>query len=190
MEDSGVACAAGSLSMDGGAMHWSMVEGTPLGTLWVVAGARGVRRVIFGEDGASEWAALQAVHPELIRWDGGLAAQAIAQILEYLRGKRKTFTVPMDPEGTAFQQAVWRETLRIPYGQTISYAELARRIGRPGATRAVGQALGANPLPILIPCHRVVASDGSLGGYTGGLSLKRWLLLLEGSAGALPAQKR
>jgi O-6-methylguanine DNA methyltransferase len=171
-------------------MHWSMVEGTPLGTLWVVAGARGVRRVIFGEDAASEWAALQAVHPELIRWDGGLAAQAIAQILEYLRGKRKTFTVPLDPEGTAFQQAVWRETLRIPYGQTISYAELARRIGRPGATRAVGQALGANPLPILIPCHRVVASDGSLGGYTGGLSLKRWLLLLEGSAGALPTQKR
>jgi O-6-methylguanine DNA methyltransferase len=161
-------------------MHWSMVEGTPLGTLRVAAGARGVQRVIFGEGGASECAALHAAHPELLRWDGGLAAQAIAQILEYLRGKRKAFTIPLDLEGTAFQQAVWRETLRIPYGRTITYAELARRIGRPGATRAVGQALGANPIPILIPCHRVVASDGSLGGYSGGLALKRWLLLREG----------
>ncbi|WP_376793442.1 methylated-DNA--[protein]-cysteine S-methyltransferase [Thermoflexus sp.] len=161
-------------------MHWSMVEGTPLGTIWVVASAQGVLRVIFGEDGEREWAEVQTAHPGMERREDGLAAQAIAQILEYLRGTRKTFTVPLDLRGTAFQRRVWAETARIPYGQVVTYAELARRIGRPEAARAVGQALGANPLPILIPCHRVVAAEGRLGGYTGGRHLKRWLLHLEG----------
>lgn len=162
-------------------MHWSMAEGTPLGTVWVVASARGVHRVIFGEDGERAWARVRAAHPEMERREDGLAAQALAQILEYLRGTRRDFTVPLDPEGTPFQRRVWMETARIPYGQTITYRELARRIGRPGAARAVGQALGANPLPILIPCHRVIAADGRPGGYTGGRHLKRWLLHLEGA---------
>ncbi|MFN3929801.1 MAG: methylated-DNA--[protein]-cysteine S-methyltransferase, partial [Thermoflexus sp.] len=159
-----------------------MVEGTPLGTIWVIASAQGVLRVIFGEDGEIEWMEVQAAHPGMERREDGLAAQAIAQILEYLRGARKTFTVPLDPRGTAFQRRVWAETARIPYGQVVTYAELARRIGRPEAARAVGQALGANPLPILIPCHRVIAAEGRLGGYTGGRHLKRWLLRLEGIA--------
>ncbi|WP_376788722.1 methylated-DNA--[protein]-cysteine S-methyltransferase [Thermoflexus sp.] len=162
-------------------MHWSMAEGTPLGTLWVVASARGVRRVIFGDEGEWEWARVQAAWPEMERREEGMAAQALAQILEYLQGKRRAFTVPLDPEGTLFQQKVWMETARIPYGQTLTYRELACRIGQPGAARAVGRALGANPLPILIPCHRVVAADGRLGGYTGGRHLKRWLLHLEGA---------
>lgn len=161
-------------------MHWSMAEGTPLGMIWVVASARGICRVIFGEAGEREWARFRAAHPELERREDGLAAQALAQILEYLGGMRRTFTVPLDPAGTPFQRRVWAETARIPYGQTITYAELARRIGRPGAARAVGQALGANPLPILIPCHRVIASDGRIGGYTGGPHRKRWLLHREG----------
>ncbi|MCS6963496.1 MAG: methylated-DNA--[protein]-cysteine S-methyltransferase [Thermoflexus sp.] len=162
-------------------MHWSIAEGTPLGTLWVVASARGVHRVIFGENGEREWARVQAAHPEMERREDGLSAQALAQIIEYLRGARRTFTVPLDPEGTPFQQRVWKEAARIPYGQTLTYRELARRIGQPQAARAVGQALGANPLPILIPCHRVIAADGRLGGYTGGRHLKQWLLLLEGA---------
>jgi len=163
-------------------MHWSMVEGTPLGTIWVVASARGVHRVLFGENGEREWARIRAAHPEMERREDGLAAQALAQILEYLRGARRAFTVPLVPEGTPFQRRVWAEAAAIPYGQTRTYRELARRIGRPGAARAVGQALGANPLPILIPCHRVIAADGRLGGYTGGRHLKRWLLDLEGVA--------
>ncbi len=161
-------------------MHWTMAEGTPLGTLWVVAHAGGVRRVILGEDGAEVWARFRAAHPGLERREDGLAAQALAQILEYLRGVRRAFTVPLDPEGTPFQRKVWAETARIPYGQTVTYAELARRIGRPEATRAVGRALAANPLPILIPCHRVIAADSRLGGYTAGRYVKQWLLHREG----------
>ncbi|MER3400213.1 MAG: cysteine methyltransferase [Thermoflexus sp.] len=161
-------------------MHWSAAEGTPLGTIWVVADARGVRWVFFGEHGEQAWAAFLAAHPGLERLDRGLAAQALAQILAYLRRERTVFTVPLAPEGTSFQRRVWVETAQIPYGQTRTYAELARRLGRPGATRAVGQALGANPLPLLIPCHRVIAADGRLGGYTGGVHVKRWLLALEG----------
>lgn len=161
-------------------MHWAMVEGTPLGTLWVVAHAGGVCRVIFGENGAEAWARFQAAHPGLEQRGNGLATQALAQILEYLRGVRRTFTVPLDPEGTPFQRRVWAETARIPYGQTVTYAELARRIGRPKAVRAVGQALAANPVPILIPCHRVIAADSRLGGYTAGHHVKRWLLHREG----------
>ncbi len=161
-------------------MHWSVAEGTPLGTIWVIASARGVRRVIFGDHGEWEWVRARAADPGMERREDGLAAQALAQILEYLRGTRRTFTVPLDPEGTPFQQRVWAETARIPYGEVITYRELARRIGQPGAARAVGQALRANPLPILIPCHRVIAADGRPGGYTGGFHLKRWLLRLEG----------
>lgn len=84
--------------------------------------------------------------------------------------------------GTAFQRSVWQGLLQIPRGSTISYAELARRVGRPGAARAVGQALGSNPVPILLPCHRVVAADGTLGGFGGGLPMKKTLLMQEGVA--------
>jgi methylated-DNA-[protein]-cysteine S-methyltransferase len=101
------------------------------------------------------------------------------QLDEYFAGTRTTFDLPTLPEGTAFQLGVWSELARIPYGATITYGELARRVGRPGGARAVGQANGRNPLPIVVPCHRVVASDG-LGGYGGGLDVKRALLATEG----------
>ena len=107
---------------------------------------------------------------------------AIAQLEEYFAGKRRRFDLPLAPRGTEFQRRVWRALTEIPYGQTLSYGELARRIARPSASRAVGLANGANPLPIIVPCHRVIGADGSLTGFGGGLPIKRKLLALEGTA--------
>ena len=109
-----------------------------------------------------------------------LLARGREELLEYFQGKRRTFDLPLDPRGTPFRLIVWSALEDIPYGQAITYGELARRIGRPKAVRAVGQANHHNPLPILIPCHRVVGSGGSLTGYGGGLDLKENLLRLEG----------
>lgn len=106
-------------------------------------------------------------------------AAATAQLDAYFAGTRRTFDLPLAPKGTPFQRTVWEALCRIPYGATISYAGLAHRIGRPAAVRAVGAANGRNPLPIVVPCHRVVGSDGSLTGYAGGLSFKQALLDLE-----------
>jgi len=103
----------------------------------------------------------------------------LAQLHEYLEAQRRTFDVPIDLRGTPFQQAVWDRLLEIPYGETRSYAEVAASIGRPTALRAVGRAVGANPVSIVIPCHRVIGKDGSLVGYGGGLPLKERLLALE-----------
>jgi methylated-DNA-[protein]-cysteine S-methyltransferase len=105
------------------------------------------------------------------------------QLEEYFAGRRTTFDVPLKMAGTAFQRRVWSELREVPYGQSISYGELARRIGIPSASRAVGTANGLNPIAVIVPCHRVIGSDGSLTGYGGGLERKRFLLDLE--AGAL-----
>ncbi len=101
------------------------------------------------------------------------------QLEEYFARERTVFDIPMDPAGTTFQKEVWAELSKIPYGETISYGELARRVGRPKGPRAVGQANGKNPIPIIVPCHRVLATNG-LGGYAGGLAMKRSLLAVEG----------
>lgn len=118
-------------------------------------------------------------------WTAGpstpLLEEAKGQLLAYFRGERRTFSLPLAPQGTPFRQRVWKCLLDIPYGTVISYQELARRASCPKGFQAVGQANRFNPLPILIPCHRVVASDGSLGGYAGGLELKEFLLKLEGA---------
>jgi methylated-DNA-[protein]-cysteine S-methyltransferase len=106
-------------------------------------------------------------------------ARAAAQLAEYFAGARRDFDVPLAPRGTGFQERVWRELARIPYGETRSYGELARAIGRPSASRAVGAANGKNPISILVPCHRVIAGSGALTGYAGGLDAKRWLLAHE-----------
>ncbi|GHT09331.1 methylated-DNA--protein-cysteine methyltransferase [Bacteroidia bacterium] len=105
--------------------------------------------------------------------------ETIRQLTEYFEGKRQTFELPLRPKGTAFQQKVWDALCKIPYGTTTSYAGLAGSIGLPKAYRAVGNANGKNPIAIIIPCHRVVASDGSLGGYAYGLTIKEALLRLE-----------
>ena len=107
--------------------------------------------------------------------------EAIRQVLEYLDGKRTDFDVPLDLRGTPFQQAVWHALLAIPYGETRSYADVARSVGKPDAVRAVGTANGANPVPLVVPCHRVIQSGGKLGGYGGGVDLKRRLLAMEQS---------
>lgn len=109
-----------------------------------------------------------------------LAELAAQQLAEYFCGTRQTFSLPLRPAGTAFARAVWQAMAEIPYGATLSYQQLAARIGRPTAARAVGQAVGRNPIWILLPCHRVVGASGSLTGYAGGLAMKRALLALEG----------
>jgi methylated-DNA-[protein]-cysteine S-methyltransferase len=114
------------------------------------------------------------------RDDAGLAA-ARAQLEEYFAGARTSFDLPLAPAGTPFRQVVWEELQRIGYGETTTYAALAARIGRPSAVRATGAANGANPISIIIPCHRVIGSNGSLTGYGGGIDAKRFLLDLEQS---------
>lgn len=111
----------------------------------------------------------------------GPLRQLKQELAEYFSGTRRDFSVPLRTSGTEFQESVWAELRRIPYGEVIPYAELARRVGRPKAFRAAAQANGANRISIIIPCHRVVNSGGRLGGYGGGLDRKRWLLKLEGA---------
>lgn len=106
--------------------------------------------------------------------------RARAQLAEYFSGKRRKFDLALDPAGTEFQKAVWRAISSVPFGQTITYGELARRAGVPGSARAAGAATGRNPIGIVVPCHRIMGSDGSLTGYAGGLAKKRALLALEG----------
>jgi methylated-DNA-[protein]-cysteine S-methyltransferase len=108
------------------------------------------------------------------------------QLSEYFRGERQRFDVPLKLSGTDFQRRVWQELARIPYGVTISYAELAKRIGSPSASRAVGSANGRNPISILVPCHRVIGASGKLTGYAGGIDKKEWLLAWERRLAVVP----
>ena len=121
-------------------------------------------------------------HPD---WDEDLSAFAAVrrQLDAYFGGTLRRFDIPLAPRGTEFQLAVWEALTHIPYGETITYSDLAIRIGNPAAVRAVGAANGANPIPIVVPCHRVIGADGSLTGFGGGLDTKRWLLRHEGAAG-------
>src|SRR5215471_18501441 len=146
---------------------------SPVGPLLLAGSRTGLNYISF-----SRGRHAVAVDPE---WTEGhpLFDNVIQQLREYFDGERKTFSLTLFPEGTDFQKAVWSELRRIPYGETISYKELAERIGRPKAVRAVGAANGANPIPIIVPCHRVIGNDGSLTGFGGGLPLKKRLLELE-----------
>lgn len=105
--------------------------------------------------------------------------EVIRQLSEYFKGEREDFDLPLAPEGTSFQQSVWQALTQIPYGETWSYGQLAKHIGRPKASRAVGAANGVNPIPIIVPCHRVIGSSGKLTGFGGGLETKQFLLNLE-----------
>lgn len=157
---------------------------TPIGAVHVAAGSRGVVAIGLGGSPsrfAQGVAKRVGTLPEKRR---GAAGAAGRQVSDYLRGRRRTFRLRLDTRGlTDFQRAVLRAAARIPYGRTVSYGEIARGLRRPLAARAVGQALGANPLPLVIPCHRVVGARGSLGGYSAerGVAVKRWLLRLEGA---------
>jgi len=145
-----------------------------------------IGRLVLTSDGT----ALTALYPEQSRkalstdgWaDDGTAEPLVlarSQLHEYFAGTRRTFDLPLRLAGTAFQQRVWRGLQEIAYGETSSYGQLARRIGKPGASRAVGLANGRNPISIVVPCHRVIGADGSLTGYGGGLERKQWLLAHE-----------
>ena len=107
--------------------------------------------------------------------------EAFTQLFEYLEGGRKEFNLELGPNGTPFQKDVWNALMKIPYGKTVSYSEIAKASGHPKALRAVGTAIGKNPIPVIIPCHRVIRSDGSIGGYALGIDLKIRLLRLEGT---------
>lgn len=119
--------------------------------------------------------------------DSAPFAAAAAQLRAYFAGELRTFDLPLSLPGTKFQQRVWTALQRIPYGETISYRELAEQVGAPGAARAAGSANGRNPVAVVVPCHRVVGADGSLTGYGGGVERKRQLLDLERRAGLVPA---
>lgn len=133
--------------------------------------------VVNDDDGALE-AIYFEVRGEFLR-DEARCAEAVRQLDEYFHGSRTRFELKLAPKGTEFQRAVWHALEEVPYGQTVTYGEIARRIGKPSAVRAVGAANGANPIPIVVPCHRVVGADGTLTGYGGGLDIKRALLTIE-----------
>ena len=151
-----------------------------------------IGRLIVASDGQAISGVWMAnADPDDAEWESRRGADVVlgdarAELIAYFRGELRTFTVPLAPNGTDFQRRVWRSLTEIPYGTTISYAELARRVGNEAAVRAVGAANGRNPIPIIVPCHRVIGSDGSLTGFGGGLDRKRWLLQHENS---LPAQQ-
>lgn len=160
-------------------LYWCRYP-SPWGSLRLLATERGLCRVILPtEEGVERWVA--RFLPGRTAVEGGrLLQEATEQLEHYWAGRLHTFDLPLDLYGTTFQKAVWQALQTIPYGQTWSYAQVAAAIGRPQATRAVGAAVAANPLPIVIPCHRVIRADGSLGGYGGGVEMKRSLLRLEG----------
>jgi methylated-DNA-[protein]-cysteine S-methyltransferase len=153
---------------------------SPLGPLSLFFSPRGLAALAFAEEAAdlpadcrADSALTSAILP--------LVTAAREELVNYFRGRPADFRrLTLDLQGTPFQKRVWRELQRIPHGQPISYKELARRAGSPKAFRAVGQANALNPIPIIVPCHRVIAADGSLGGYSSGLDRKRWLLKHEG----------
>jgi methylated-DNA-[protein]-cysteine S-methyltransferase len=152
---------------------------SPIGPLLIAGDQEGVRHIQFPRHGGSKHSSAAKPERDWIESKSGAVAEAVVQLREYFAGRRAEFDLPLAPQGTQFQLAVWRELQRIPYGQTISYGELARRIGNPKASRAVGSANGANQIPIVIPCHRVIAAGGKLGGFGGGLPVKEALLALE-----------
>lgn len=153
-------------------MHYTTIE-SPVGPLLLAADEGGLRYISFaGKKGA--------VRPHRDWTENAKPfAEVIGQLRAYFRGELKDFHVRLNMQGTAFQLRVWESLREVPYGETTSYGEIARRIGKPDAVRAVGTANGANPIPIIVPCHRVIGSNGSLTGYGGGLSVKEKLLALE-----------
>jgi methylated-DNA-[protein]-cysteine S-methyltransferase len=151
---------------------------SPIGTLTVVVNGDGaLTHVLFADQ----------LPPAGAGHDPARCAAAVAQLREYFAGERADFELPLAPAGSEFQRRVWEELRTVGYGSVTDYGSLGARIGRPGAARAVGRANATNPIPIVIPCHRVIGANGSLTGYAGGIEAKRLLLDLEGRATAVAA---
>jgi methylated-DNA-[protein]-cysteine S-methyltransferase len=157
--------------------YFARTIASPVGALKLVASARGLRAVLWENDNPKRVRVGETVvgpdHPVLL--------QAERELAEYFAGNRTSFGLPLDAAGAEFQKKVWSALSTIPYGATRSYGELARQIGAPKASRAVGAANGRNPLSIVVPCHRAIGSNGALTGFAGGLETKRYLLSLEAS---------
>ena len=154
---------------------------TPFGPFWAVFTSHGLARLVFPNEPRSlcdEWVARWAPRAVVVREDDRLGALS-EQISAYLEGRLRRFSMPLHLKGTPFQVRVWNALINIGYGSVSTYKEVAEAIGVPRATRAVGSAIGANPVPIIVPCHRVIGSDGSLTGFGAGLDMKRRLLELE-----------
>ncbi len=149
-------------------MEYCFYYNTPIGRIGICAGKDAVLRLYFG-----------GVTANAVFRETPLIKSTYMQLTEYFNGERKAFDLPLDLRGTVFQKKVWDALNNIPYGQTCSYRQIAGAIGNKNAARAVGMANNRNPLPIIIPCHRVIGADGSLTGYAGGIDIKRMLLSLE-----------
>jgi len=156
-------------------MHYCHVA-TPIGPLLLAADDQGLRRLVFAVDGTP------AQPLDGWRRDRSALADATGQIEAWFAGELQRFALALAPRGTTFQLSVWALLADIPWGRTTTYGALAEQLGEPGSARAVGAANGANPLPIIVPCHRVIGADGSLTGFSGGLAAKRWLLAHEGQS--------
>jgi len=161
-------------------VHFRFVD-SPVGTILITCRTGAITRLEMIDDDDA------FVPGPNWRPDEGRLDEAASQLREYFAGDRTSFDLELAPDGTPFQKLVWSALREIPYGETTSYAELAARLGRPTAARAVGNANGRNPIGIIVPCHRVIAANGGLGGYAAGLSRKRFLLDLEarGRAGGV-----
>jgi len=163
--------------------HYLKTLDTPAGPLFLAASERAVTALVWSREALAKVGiaamAIERGAPEILE-------AAAAQLREFLTGGRREFDLPLDLAGTPFQKQVWEALRTIPYGETWSYGELAKRVGNPGAVRAVGTANGRNPVCILVPCHRVVRSTGGLGGYAGGTDKKAFLLGLESARAGRP----
>ncbi len=162
------------------------IVASPLGRLLVAATAQGVCFVSLGDHEGPLIAALEAEFPaaEAVARDGAAIGPALAQLVAYLAGETPHLDLPLDLRATAFQRRVWQELIAIPYGETRSYSDIARRLGLPGGQRAVARACATNPVPLVIPCHRVTRADGATGGYRWGVQRKAALLATEAEARA------
>ncbi len=156
-------------------MYYYRLLLTPVGELTLIAGDQGLAAVAWENERPSRIRA----HPELRVTDHPVLEQAAQQLTEYFNSQRQSFDLPLQFEGTPFQCEVWQALREIPYGETRSYRDIAGRIHRPKAMRAVGAANGRNPLSVIVPCHRVIGANGSLTGFAGGLEVKQQLLTLE-----------
>lgn len=164
---------------------------SPVGPLLVVVdGAGAVVRIEFASAASRDEIAAELARRGVELADSEERTAVVRrQLAEYFAGTRRRFDLEIAPGGTGFQRRVWLALREIPYGETTSYGALARDLGRPGASRAVGRANATNPIPIVVPCHRVIGADGSLTGFGGGLEIKRWLLELERERSGAPAQR-
>ncbi|MEM2892650.1 MAG: methylated-DNA--[protein]-cysteine S-methyltransferase [Candidatus Bathyarchaeia archaeon] len=153
---------------------------SPIGEIWIAGSEQGLLKIDLRISEEHFLADLRKITPSKPIRDAMKFTKIEGRLEEYFRGNKVIFDIPLDLRGTEFQRDVWRAIYKIPYGRLSSYGRIAEEIGRPRAVRAVGNAVGANPLPIVIPCHRIIRADGGLGGYGGGIDLKLYLLSIEG----------